>query len=237
MRIFKAKSPAGFAEEYIVESIWNGEFPPGSILPAERELSELIGVTRTTLREVLQRLARDGWLTIQHGKPTRVNNFWETSGLNILETLARLDEDKMPELTDQLLSARTNISAIYTRAAIKFNPQRVIDILSKHAELADTAEAFADYDYQVHHELAGAGQNKIYVLILNGFKGLYSKIGCHYFSDSRTRDLARQFYADLTTLAENQEHDGAISLMRKYGHQSGEIWQQIRGDMPENIMD
>lgn len=43
-------------------------------------------MTRTTLREVLQRLARDGWLTIQHGKPTKVNNFWETSGLNILET-------------------------------------------------------------------------------------------------------------------------------------------------------
>ena len=77
----------------------------------------------------LQRLARDGWLTIQHGKPTRVNNFWETSGLNILETLARLDEDKMPELTDQLLSARTNISAIYTRAAIKLAPERVIEIL------------------------------------------------------------------------------------------------------------
>ncbi len=71
-------------EEYIIESIWNNRFPPGSILPAERELSELIGVTRTTLREVLQRLARDGWLTIQHGKPTKVNNFWETSGLNIL---------------------------------------------------------------------------------------------------------------------------------------------------------
>ena len=237
MRIFKAKSPAGFAEEYIVESIWNGDFPPGSILPAERELSELIGVTRTTLREVLQRLARDGWLTIQHGKPTRVNNFWETSGLNILETLARLDEDKMPELTDQLLSARTNISAIYTRAAIKLAPERVIEILSQSEELEDSAQAFADYDYKVHHELAVAGNNRIYVLILNGFKGFYSKIGCHYFSDSRTRELARQFYKDLTELAERREHDGAISMMRKYGHQTGVIWQQIRGDMPEDIMD
>ena len=96
--IYKAQSPAGFAEEYIVESIWSGRFPPGTILPAERELSELIGVTRTTLREVLQRLARDGWLTIQHGKPTKVNNFWETCGLNILETLARLDQEGIPEL-------------------------------------------------------------------------------------------------------------------------------------------
>ena len=91
--IYKAQSPAGFAEEYIVESIWSGRFPPGTILPAERELSELIGVTRTTLREVLQRLARDGWLTIQHGKPTKVNNFWETSGLNIAgsQTFANLN--------------------------------------------------------------------------------------------------------------------------------------------------
>lgn len=237
MRIFKAKSPAGFAEEYIVESIWNGEFPPGSILPAERELSELIGVTRTTLREVLQRLARDGWLTIQHGKPTRVNNFWETSGLNILETLARLDEDKMPELTDQLLSARTNISAIYTRAAIKVNPQAVIETLEKSKELEDNAQAFADFDYQVHHQLALAGNNRIYVLVLNGFKGLYSKIGGHYFSDPRTRALAKQFYLDLIALAEKGDFDGSISLLRKYGHQSGEIWQQIRGDMPSDIMD
>lgn len=46
--VIKAQSPAGFAEEYIIESIWNNRFPPGTILPAERELSELIGVTRTT---------------------------------------------------------------------------------------------------------------------------------------------------------------------------------------------
>lgn len=103
--VIKAQSPAGFAEEYIIESIWNNRFPPGSILPAERELSELIGVTRTTLREVLQRLARDGWLTIQHGKPTKINNFWETSGLNILETIARLDHESAPKLIENLLAA------------------------------------------------------------------------------------------------------------------------------------
>ena len=113
--VIKAQSPAGFAEEYIIESIWNNRFPPGSILPAERELSELIGVTRTTLREVLQRLARDGWLTIQHGKPTKVNNFWETSGLNILETLARLDHDSVPQLSVSIRIRRWR----YWRARVK----------------------------------------------------------------------------------------------------------------------
>ncbi|VEI44878.1 fatty acid metabolism regulator [Actinobacillus equuli] len=44
-------------------------------------------MTRTTLREVLQRLARDGWLHIQHGKPTRVNDVWETAGPILLVRL------------------------------------------------------------------------------------------------------------------------------------------------------
>lgn len=109
--VIKAKSPAGFAEKYIIESIWNGRFPPGSILPAERELSELIGVTRTTLREVLQRLARDGWLTIQHGKPTKVNQFMETSGLHILDTLMTLDAENATSIVEDLLAARTNMFA------------------------------------------------------------------------------------------------------------------------------
>lgn len=121
--VIKAKSPAGFAEKYIIESIWNGRFPPGSILPAERELSELIGVTRTTLREVLQRLARDGWLTIQHGKPTKVNQFMETSGLHILDTLMTLDVDNASKMVEDLLAARTNISPIFMRYAFKSNKE------------------------------------------------------------------------------------------------------------------
>lgn len=119
--IIKAKSPAGFAEKYIIASIWNGRFPPGSILPAERELSELIGVTRTTLREVLQRLARDGWLTIQHGKPTKVNQFMETSGLHILDTLLTLDTENVTKIVEDLLAARTAISPIFMRHAFKAN--------------------------------------------------------------------------------------------------------------------
>lgn len=121
--VIKAKSPAGFAEKYIIERIWNGRFPPGSILPAERELSELIGVTRTTLREVLQRLARDGWLTIQHGKPTKVNQFMETSGLHILDTLMTLDAENATSIVEDLLAARTNISPIFMRYAFKLNKE------------------------------------------------------------------------------------------------------------------
>lgn len=230
--VIKAQSPAGFAEQYIVESIWNGGFPPGSILPAERELSELIGVTRTTLREVLQRLARDGWLTIKHGKPTKVNNFWETSGLNILETLAQLDQDGIPDLVDNLMSARTNISAIYVRAAIKNNPEKTIELLSAMEDVEDTGEAFAEFDYQLNHDLVLASNNPIYLLILNGFKGLYSRVGSIYFSHPEGREITRVYYRKLIELAKNNNFDEAILVVRKYGLESGKIWLELK----DNIM-
>ncbi|MFC3914169.1 fatty acid metabolism transcriptional regulator FadR [Pseudaeromonas sharmana] len=233
--VIKAQSPAGFAEEYIIESIWNNRFPPGTILPAERELSELIGVTRTTLREVLQRLARDGWLTIQHGKPTRVNNFWETSGLNILETLARLDQEKFPQLIDQLLSARTNISAIFLRGAVKNSPQQVLELLAKAETLDGDAESFAAFDYQLYHQMAFASGNPIYALILNGFQGLYNRVGRIYFAEKMARERALSFYQRLAELARNNKADEVWMLVRQYGAESGKIWAQLKCSMSANL--
>ena len=235
--IIKAHSPAGFAEQYIVESIWNGRFPPGSILPAERELSELIGVTRTTLREVLQRLARDGWLTIQHGKPTKVNNFWESCGLNILETLARLNQEGIPELIDNLLSARTNISAIYIRGAIRYNKDKVVEALKKAQGVEEHGEAFSQFDYELNHEIALASNNPVYVLTLNGFRGLYSKIGTYFFNNSESRELARNYYASLLALAEAGDFEGVVNVVRQYGLDSGKIWLKIRDQLPQDLVE
>lgn len=234
--VIKAQSPAGFAEEYIIESIWNGRFPPGSILPAERELSELIGVTRTTLREVLQRLARDGWLTIQHGKPTRVNNFWETSGLNILETLARLDHDSVPQLIDNLLSVRTNISIIFIRMAIRQHPEAAQQVLAQAAEVDDHADAFAELDYNIFRGLAFASGNPIYGLIINGMKGLYTRIGRHYFSNPAARRLALNFYHQLSHLCHDGAYDQVFELVRNYGRESGEVWHSMQKNLPGDLV-
>lgn len=235
--IYKSQSPAGFAEEYIVESIWSGRFPPGTILPAERELSELIGVTRTTLREVLQRLARDGWLTIQHGKPTKVNNYWETCGLNILETLARLDQDGQPQLLDNLLSARTNLSAVFIRAAFRQSPEKSREIIERYKDVEAEGKAFAQHDYQMHHDLAFASNNPVYVLMMNGFKGIYARIGGFFFNHERARDIAINYYEQLLTVLDSSEPDRVVMVVRKYGVESGKLWLELRQDVPKNIVD
>lgn len=232
--VIKAQGPAGLAEEYLIESIWNHHFPPGSILPSERELADSIGVTRTTLREVLQRLARDGWLTIRHGKPTKVNDFWETSGLNILETLARLDNGLVPQLIDNLLAVRNSIASVFIRIAFRTHPDKSQQILNSAAQAADQPEDFAELDYRVFRGLAFASGNPVYGLILNGMKGLYTHVGQRYFSNPEARHLALGFYHKLAKLCQDGLHDQVYEVVRRYGHESQEIWRRTQKTVAAN---
>lgn len=229
--LITARSPAAFAEEYIVDSIWNGKFAPGTILPAERELSELIGVTRTTLREVLQRLARDGWLTIQHGKPTKVNNIWETAGLHILETITRLDDAGSLKLADQLLDVRTQFGGIYFRFAMKENREKMAELLGQVDSVEESAEAYIEFDWRVQHECAGLSGNPVYILMLNGFKNIYYRIGRYYFSDPETRQLSKEYYASLKEIVLEQDFVKLADAIWDYGRKSGELWSNMRANL------
>ena len=50
---------SAYVEQALLTAILDGTYPPGTALPNERELAAQLQVTRPTLREALQRLARD----------------------------------------------------------------------------------------------------------------------------------------------------------------------------------
>lgn len=165
----------------------------------------------------------------------KVNNFWETSGLNILETLARLDHESVPQLIDNLLSVRTNISTIFIRTAFRQHPDKAQEVLATANEVADHADAFAELDYNIFRGLAFASGNPIYGLILNGMKGLYTRIGRHYFANPEARSLALGFYHKLSALCSEGAHDQVYETVRRYGHESGEIWHRMQKNLPGDL--
>src|SRR5512133_1445480 len=111
--------PAELVENRLVTAILDGTFPVTSNLPPERDLAEKLGVTRPTLREALQRLSRDGWVEIHHGKTTRVRDYWREGNLLILGTLARHKELLDLNFVSQLLQVRLLLAPEYTRLAIE----------------------------------------------------------------------------------------------------------------------
>lgn len=52
----------------IKKSIFEGRLSPGERLPAERVLADMLGVSRTSVREALKMLASEGLVSIRHGQ-------------------------------------------------------------------------------------------------------------------------------------------------------------------------
>lgn len=59
-------------KQYLIQQIENGEWKPGDLLPSEREMSELYGISRMTVRQALIELVNEGRLVREQGKGTFV---------------------------------------------------------------------------------------------------------------------------------------------------------------------
>ncbi len=218
------KRPLDHTEESLIKAILDGSFPIGSKLPGERKLAEMLGVTRPTLREALRRLERDGWFTVQHGKATVVNDYWKDGRMNILSTLVQHATDLPKNFVANLLQVRADMAPSYMREALRHNPAQVVALFAKADALPDTGDAFAVFDWHIHHELTIASQNPIYTLILNGFAGFYEQMAGLYFASETARQRSCQFYATMLDIAQRQAVDEVETAVHTMMQESVTLW-------------
>ncbi|MFZ5722487.1 MAG: FadR/GntR family transcriptional regulator [Pseudomonadota bacterium] len=114
-------APKGRAQslyETLRDRIIAGEFPPGTRLPAERELVELYGVNRGAVREALNRLAQAKMVATVHGGGTRVEPYLSTSGLDLLLNLvSTADGRHRRDAVRSLIEMRTALAVDAARLA------------------------------------------------------------------------------------------------------------------------
>jgi GntR family transcriptional regulator, negative regulator for fad regulon and positive regulator of fabA len=220
--------PAEIAESRLVQAIVEGLFPINSHLPAERELAESLGVTRPTLRETLQRLARDGWVEINQGKPTRVCDYWREGSLGVLNTLSRYANHLPENFVENLLNVRLAMAPTYTAMAVEKAPDQIIHLLEGRHTLDQEPPNFAQFDWQVHHELTLLSDNPVFVMILNGFKDLYLNLAPNYFSIPAARQHSLHFYQDLSQAASRGDPNQARILTDMVMRESMIFWQQVK---------
>jgi GntR family negative regulator for fad regulon and positive regulator of fabA len=191
--------PAQFAEDRLIRFILDNTFPPNANLPAERELARQIGVTRPTLRETMQRLARDGWIRIRHGKPTIVNDYWAQGGLGMLGTMARYAEFLPLNFIENLLEVRLSILPVCSRAAAENAPMALQRHLREAPDLDAPAETFASFDWRLQELMVRHSGNCIFPLILNDFKEIYHRLASDYFRFQATRKSSARYYLQLNS--------------------------------------
>ena len=228
MKWISPQKPAEYAEERLIMAILDGDFPVESSLPAERDLAAHLGVTRPTLREALQRMARDGWLEIHQGKPTRVKDFWRDGNLNLLGSIARYPDHLPINFIPKILHIRLLLAPAYTELAVSNSPLSVVNHLQDHDHLDDSASAYTFADFELHRYLTIESGNPIFTLILNGFSDLYLDMALKYFSVSSHRHHSAEFYQCLLKTAEEHNAQEAAQITKRVMEESIHLWQDMK---------
>ena len=135
-------------------------YMPGSKLPNENELSETLGVSRTTLREAISFLAAQGVLEIRRGKGTFVVESLPAEGLDLTALAGVRSRVRAKDLFEMRL--------IFEPATVALACQRASDeelrqIEKKARRMEETAAAGGDWplaDQEFHWAIIKASHNE-----------------------------------------------------------------------------
>ncbi|KAA9394861.1 FadR family transcriptional regulator [Kocuria coralli] len=145
--------------------VTDGRLKPGEPLPSEAELARQWGMSRLSVREALQELARSGVVTVRHGKRGLLNDVGKWSPLDprVLQARGLMSGDPL-DVPRQMIEARRAIEVETTRLAAERGPAEDIDEVERQLgimrETIDTDyAAFSQADLEFHAALVRASGN------------------------------------------------------------------------------
>lgn len=155
---------------YLRDRILSGDLAPGAAVPSERDLSDQLGVNRHAVREALNRLQQARLVQVSHGGPTRVLDWRQTGGLELIVDLTRDGAQIEPSLARAVIELRACIGVDVARRAAERAPASGRERAAELAEAAartGTLPERARANEQLWMELVDAAGNIAYRLALN----------------------------------------------------------------------
>jgi GntR family transcriptional regulator, negative regulator for fad regulon and positive regulator of fabA len=214
-------------ERKLIKTIFKGEFKPGEALPPERELAANFESGRPAVREALQRLERDGWITIRKSMPALVNDYWRQGSLMTIVHLLKNYQEVPDEFVDHMLELRIAVVPAYMRDASAARPVEMIALLAGMSSLEDEAGAYAEFDWMLQREAAALSSNPMYVLLLNSFAEIYHHMAVRYFAKAELRQAARAYYDELLERLMDRDPAGVELASRAMMSKSLELWKKV----------
>jgi len=190
---------------------------PGTRLPTERELCQLLGVSRSTLREAVRVLSFLGALQVRQGAGTYVARAGDTELEKLLAIGLVLERCSMSEV----IEARRILEVQAVRlAAERRQPEDLEKIEAALEQMAATGndpQAAAAHDLRYHILLAEASHNRVISHLLNGLRPLLEIwIGRAVNSPETVREILKEHRA-VYEAVRDQDPDRAEACM--YLHQ------------------
>jgi GntR family transcriptional repressor for pyruvate dehydrogenase complex len=207
----------------IKEMIVSGQMPPGSRLPPEKELSDALGLSRSSLREAVKALEVIRVLDVRRGDGTYVTSLEPRLLHEALTFVVDLHQD---DSILEILAVRRMLEPQAAAAAAQRATAPALAAIAAAVEVAPDAdvEGLVAHDVEFHHAIAEAAGNAYLTSLLDSLSS-HTVRARVWRGITEGGSVARTIDEHRAILAAVEDHDAELAAALMVAHVSGvERW-------------
>ncbi len=219
--------------QQIEEAILKGELTEGSQLPAERELAEQFGVSRTAVREAIKALQEKGLVDAFPGRGTFITSGSSNSLRRSLDRIIKGDEHdglaylvEVREILEPEIAALAASRADYEDLATMRTAVNVMD------NAGPDSDAYIEADLDFHLALAEAAANPIVLSLIDSIVGLLREQRVRISLVEGGPERGQRYHRSILEAIERHDPQGARAAMQAHLFQVREDSRNTPGDQP-----
>ncbi len=163
-------SPTQQVRDQLLAAITRGDYPPGSLVPSERALGEMFGVSRVSIREALAGLAATGLIDIQQGRGAFVRPRVDDEYAGPFGLYVEMHRDELSELL-RVRGALDGLAASESATRATVAEQKALSAAHDEFEAAVSAGAtpqlLTELDVKFHQAIAASGAGALLPSLLS----------------------------------------------------------------------
>lgn len=201
--------------QQLIDTIMNGTIKPGDKLPPEKQLMELFGVGRSSLREAIRALITLGLVEVKVPEGTFVSKSFGGFFTKQLALMSRISFDNIVDLVEARIAIETDIAEMAAGKAAQADKARLEEVLKSMMNAREN-EQFLAADLQFHSVLAEIADNSFMLHVMNILRDVTREWILKVIQLPATRALAAGQHEKIAEAVRNNDVAAAGAAMRAH---------------------
>jgi GntR family transcriptional repressor for pyruvate dehydrogenase complex len=203
--------------QQVEDSILKGQLKPGDQLPAERDLAQSFGVSRTAVREAVKTLREKGLVEAYSGRGTFVTNGTSQAMRQSLDLMIRINPQEgsanLAELRQVLEPEIAGLAAERIEEQLMTTMREAVAVMDRN--LHDPG-AYVEADLDFHLALAEAAGNPLILSLLDSIVGLLREQRSRIFRVDGGPERGQFHHKQILAAIERRNPEAAREAMRAH---------------------
>src|ERR1700689_2512329 len=203
--------------QQIEDSVLNGSLKPGDQLPAERDLAQRLGVSRTAVREAVKALREKGLVEAYSGRGTFITDGTSQAARQSFDLMVKIgQQDGSTHLAELRLILEPGIAAL---AAARVQEPELVTMREAVATMDRSQRdpaAYIEADLDFHLALAEAASNPLILSLIDSIVGLLREQRIKIFNIEGGPQRGQVHHKRILEAVERRDPEMARGAMRAH---------------------